>query len=84
MTFPLIMALLGFGSLLISALMFIMNKSQLTKLETNHFAHLESDVKTLKEENERFREDITKLFEKCEDMSRDIAFIKGKMNGSLK
>jgi hypothetical protein len=78
------MMLLGIGSLLISGLMFILNKSQYTELKTNHFAHLEADVKQLKEENERFRDDITKLFEITTETSKDISFIKGKMNGSLK
>jgi len=78
------MALIGLSSLIVSVLMYLFNKESMHNLKTNHFAHLEADTKNNTRDIERLRENVTDIYNKISEISEDLAFIKGKLNGSIK
>lgn len=54
------------------------NKRMLT-METNHMAHMETDIDNLKKDMERSRTDISDIYEKYNEMNKTLYKIAGKI-----
>ena len=68
-------------SVTIALISLLSAKSQLKQMESNHIATITTRIDSIEKTVEGLKDNQIKLFDKVDELGRDIGFLQGKLNG---